>query len=92
MPSISSCARLLDQSPFAVHTRGVVIVITGPISDDSRKLEPLLPLATELYVLAGPVSASGYAWYEGASLTSRHLPSGWGRERRPGRRGMDQGG
>lgn len=47
------------------------------ISDDSRKLEPPLPLGTQLYVLDGPVSASGYAWYEVVPLASRELPSGW---------------
>ena len=47
------------------------------ISDDSYQEEPLLPLGTKLYVLDGPVSASGYAWYEVAPLTSRTLPSGW---------------
>lgn len=47
------------------------------ISDDSFMFEPLLPLGTELYVLDGPVSASGYTWYEVAALTSRTLPSGW---------------
>jgi hypothetical protein len=47
------------------------------VSDDSDKLEPLLPLGTLLYVLEGPVSASGYAWYEVAPLESRDLPSGW---------------
>jgi hypothetical protein len=39
--------------------------------------EPLLPLGTRLYVLDGPVSASGYAWYEVVPLTSRPLPTGW---------------
>jgi len=47
------------------------------VDDDSRKLEPLLPLETPLYVLDGPVSASGYAWYLVVPLTSRSLPSGW---------------
>jgi len=47
------------------------------VSDDSFLEEPLLPFGTQLYVLAGPVSASGYAWYEVAPLTSRTLPSGW---------------
>lgn len=47
------------------------------ISADSYKLEPLLPLGSELYVLDGPVSAAGYTWYEVAQLTSRKLPSGW---------------
>jgi hypothetical protein len=47
------------------------------VSDDSLKLEPLLPLGSQLYVLEGPVSASGYAWYEVVPLGSRDLPSGW---------------
>ncbi|HET7702174.1 MAG TPA: hypothetical protein VFK35_02155 [Candidatus Limnocylindrales bacterium] len=47
------------------------------VSEDSTKLQPLLPLGTQLYVLGGPVSASGYVWYEVVPLTSRNLPSGW---------------
>jgi hypothetical protein len=47
------------------------------VNDDSRKLAPLLPLGTELYVFDGPVSASGYDWYEVVPLASRSLPSGW---------------
>ena len=47
------------------------------VSDDSLKLEPLLPPGSQLYVLEGPVSASGYAWYEVVPLASRNLPSGW---------------
>jgi hypothetical protein len=34
------------------------------VSDDSIKYEPVLPLGTELTVLEGPVSASGYTWYQ----------------------------
>jgi hypothetical protein len=34
------------------------------VSDDSIKKEPVLPLGTELLVLDGPVSASGYTWYK----------------------------
>ena len=44
---------------------------------DSLKLEPLLPIGTQLYVLRGPVKASGYDWYEVAPLGSRDLPRGW---------------
>ncbi len=47
------------------------------ISDDSDKYEPLLPRGTPLFVIDGPVSASGYAWYEVVQLTSRTLPRGW---------------
>ena len=34
------------------------------VSDDSIMYEPVLPLGTELTVLDGPVSASGYTWYK----------------------------
>ena len=47
------------------------------VSEDSFKLEPLLPLGSQLYVLEGPVSASDYDWYEVVPLTSRELPTGW---------------
>ena len=47
------------------------------VSDDSFKYEPLLPQGTQLYVLAGPISASGYTWYEVIPLASRTLPQGW---------------
>jgi hypothetical protein len=47
------------------------------VSDDSLKLQPLLPLGSPLYVLDGAVSASGYLWYEVVPLGSRSLPSGW---------------
>jgi hypothetical protein len=47
------------------------------VSDDSVKLDPVLPIGTPLYVLDGPVSASGYMWYEVAPLSSSKLPMGW---------------
>ena len=47
------------------------------ISEDSYKEKPLLPLDTPLFVLDGPVSASGYDWYQVVPLTSQYLPQGW---------------
>jgi len=47
------------------------------VSDDSFKYERLLPLGTQLYVLAGPIVASDYTWYEVIPLASRTLPQGW---------------
>jgi hypothetical protein len=44
---------------------------------DSEPYEPLLPLGTQMYVLDGPVLASGHPWYEVVPLSSRPLPSGW---------------
>jgi hypothetical protein len=56
---------------------GVRVRSQPRISDDSFKEEPLLPLGSEVYVLDGPVTASGSDWYNVAQLTSRTLPSGW---------------
>jgi hypothetical protein len=39
------------------------------VSDDSIKYEPVLPLGTELLVLDGPISASGYTWYRVAPVS-----------------------
>jgi hypothetical protein len=47
------------------------------VSDDSQRLVPLLPLGTQLLVLGGPVTASGYDWYDVVPLSSLKLPSGW---------------
>ena len=50
------------------------------VADDSIKYEPLLPLGTELTVLDGPVSGSGYTWYkvEPVSFTGLEGPGqGW---------------
>ena len=47
------------------------------VSDDSHKYDPLLPVGTRLFVLKGPVSASGYRWYEVVPLDEGGLPSGW---------------
>ena len=50
------------------------------VADDSIKYEPLLPLGTELQVIGGPVSASGYTWYRvepvGVALRGGQT-SGW---------------
>jgi hypothetical protein len=45
--------------------------------DDSQRYEPLLPLGTRLFVVDGPVAASGYSWYGVVPLRSESLPSGW---------------
>ena len=47
------------------------------ISDDSKLYEPLLSAGTQLYVLSGPVSASGYSWYEVVRLGSGTMRVGW---------------
>ena len=34
------------------------------VGASSRKIEPLLPQDSRLFVIAGPISADGYAWYQ----------------------------
>lgn len=76
VPSRMPGAELVGKT--AVTAIDAVRVRSQPrISDDSFKEEPPLPIGTALYVLDGPVSASGYEWYNVAQLTSRALPSGW---------------
>ena len=76
-PFASPTARVSPDT-IAVTIEDRIRVRSKPsVSDDSIKFDPLLPLGTTLYVLDGPVSASGYAWYEVVQLTSRTLPSGW---------------
>ena len=50
------------------------------VSADSIKYEPVLPLRTELLVLDGPVSASGFTWYKVAPVSFAGLEGpgyGW---------------
>jgi hypothetical protein len=47
------------------------------IAPESRQLEPPLPRGTILYVVDGPVAASGYSWFQVIPLTTRPLPNGW---------------
>jgi hypothetical protein len=44
---------------------------------DSFKYSPLLPLATPLLILDGPVSGSGYEWYDVAPLVGMEPAHGW---------------
>lgn len=76
-PVESIAAKLTVGAVAATVVDGLRVRSQPRVGDDSFKLEPLLPLGAKMYVLNGPVAASGYTWYEVASLTSRTLPSGW---------------
>jgi hypothetical protein len=77
-----------SQEAFAPTIGGTVVTVSDrlrvrsrpEVSDVSVKYEPLLPRGTELLVLEGPVSASGYVWYRVApvslSLDDR-VADGW---------------
>lgn len=50
------------------------------VAADSEKFEPLLPTGTHLVVIGGPVSASGYTWYQVEPVEITLVPgrrSGW---------------
>jgi hypothetical protein len=49
------------------------------VEADSKLLEPLLPAGTTLFVLEGPLVASGYEWYRVVPIAPRDrtLPHGW---------------
>lgn len=50
------------------------------VGDDSVMYEPVLPLGTELFVLDGPINASGFDWYKVAPVSFTELAGpgyGW---------------
>ena len=50
-------------------TEGLLVRSQPRVGADSIAYEPLLPLGTELLVHDGPVSGSGYTWYEVSPLS-----------------------
>ena len=77
-PRPSQTASTVTRDAVAVTVVDGLRVRSKPrISDDSQMYEPLLPVGTPLYILDGPVSASGYTWYEVALLRSGSTPQGW---------------
>ena len=78
-PSASPADAFLGSVVVTVSDR--LRVRSAPeVSDASVKYEPLLPLGTELRVIGGPVSASGYVWYEVTPVSfalSAGIDHGW---------------
>jgi hypothetical protein len=75
-PTLEPPGSLVGTVVTTLADEGLRVRSQPGLGADSRKEEPLLPLGTDLYVLDGPVSDSGYAWYEAAPLAP-NLPSGW---------------
>src|SRR5512147_29085 len=68
-PSSTAGATSTPSDPFlgaiVVTVSDRLRVRSAPeVSDASVKYDPLLPMGTELRVIGGPVSASGYVWYD----------------------------
>jgi hypothetical protein len=76
-PVESTAAKLTVGAVAATVVDGLRVRSQPRVGGDSFKLEPVLPLGAKVYVLDGPVAASGYTWYDVVPLTSRTLPSGW---------------
>jgi hypothetical protein len=76
-PVESRAATVTAGTVAATIVDGLRVRSQPRIGNDSFKFEPLLPLGAKMYVLDGPVVASGYPWYEVAPLTSKTFPSGW---------------
>jgi hypothetical protein len=57
---------------------GIRVRSRPEISAESQLLEPLLPRGTQLFVLEGPVQASGYEWYHVSPISlGQGPPEGW---------------
>jgi serpin B len=73
-PVASPADPLLDALVVTVSDR-LRVRSLPEVSDESIKYEPLLPLGTELRVIGGPATGSGYVWYE-VSLSPTALNDG----------------
>jgi hypothetical protein len=77
-PSPSHAAERIGPRTFVTSVVDALRVRTLPrIAADSRKLEPLLQRGTALYVLDGPVAASGYSWFQVIPVPGFGVPNGW---------------
>lgn len=80
----SSAIPTFDADTFVVTVSDDIRVRSLPeVSEASKQFIPLLPLGTRLFVVAGPVSTSGFDWYLVAPK-GEGLPSGWVAAGRPG--------
>ena len=86
-PSSSPSTSPADSGALAVDGLGAVVtddlrVRSKPeVSDDSKLLTPLLDFGREVYVVDGPVAASGYDWFQVLPINKPgefvELPFGW---------------
>jgi hypothetical protein len=74
----SVAALTLGPDMIAVVVTNDLVIRSEPgISDDSSVYTPYLGRRDQLYVLHGPVHASGYDWYEVRPLSARFEDAGW---------------
>lgn len=74
----SAAARTLGPDTIAVVVTKDLVMRSEPgIKASSEMYRPWLQPRVQLYVLDGPVRASGYEWYEVMPLSPRYESSGW---------------
>ena len=80
-PSAPAAPDLAKDSIALVVTDGLRVRSQPRVAADSAMLTPLLDHGRRVYVVDGPVSASGYAWYEIVPVRTdadhEDLPFGW---------------
>lgn len=80
-PTPAATPVVIELDAVAVTVSDRLRVRSEPrVSDDSVMYEPVLPLGTELFVLDGPVDASGYSWFKVAPVSFMGLSGpgyGW---------------
>jgi len=80
-PSVRPSPDLAIDSVAAVVTNDLRVRSKPEVSDASKKLEPLLDAPRHVFIVDGPVTASGYVWYEVAPIRDAgvtvELPFGW---------------
>jgi hypothetical protein len=78
---VPSAPQLARDSVARVVTSDLRVRSKPEVSDSSKKLSPLLDAPRLVFVVDGPVEASGYTWYEvapiGDAATTGELPFGW---------------
>lgn len=75
-PSVAPAQAFAADSIAVTVADRVLVRSTPGVGADSRQLTPLLPVGTRLFIVQGPVSASGYSWYLVQPLGSAG-PFGW---------------
>jgi hypothetical protein len=77
-PTTSTSTTLEPGSVVVTIVDGIRVRSRPEISAESVLFEPLLPRGTRLFVLEGPVQASGYDWYDVAPVSlDKGAPVGW---------------
>ena len=80
-PIATPSARAPEPNQVIVTVSDRLRVRSEPrVSDDSVMYDPVLPLGTELFVLDGPISGSGYTWFKVAPVSFGELDGpgfGW---------------